>query len=346
MSSFNSSTASTEPTSDGGISNSTSNSTSTPKNLDEFLQPRKSLRFLVISDVDIPSAHLLAEKFVPDMPQFDCILCLGPFDPTNEASPVSHHHHHNITPHHGSKSAGASTHSSSSSSSSTTKENAAIVLSEMSSILASLENIVCRVVYLTTEEDSPSALMEQLHLTPNSVNIYARRMTLMSGLFVSGYTEISDNLMSSDSDHDHAEDAGSFSSVGSRTFGAAELDIDDILEVGSEKMKAAVDLMVEHSSEARAGILNSNRGVFMLNYAHAHTLNQFIFHKRELLKKSGVTMCIVPRKCGIQCIPSKIDELHIIVPPSLKKERKYVVVDLKCDSNSVWQLESSTVQDI
>lgn len=56
-------------------------------------------------------------------------------------------------------------------------------------MIASLEQIQCRVIYLPSGIDPIFSYQEQLYLTPNSVNIHARRMSLFSNLFISGFTE-------------------------------------------------------------------------------------------------------------------------------------------------------------
>lgn len=128
--------------------------------MESFLNPSafpRKIRLAVLNDVDINSASLFAEKYVPQTPQFDAIVVAGPF----------------------------ASSSSSSSSSSLTLEQIAVAQGDMASIIAQLENVVCRVIYLPAEEDPPATLLKQLHLTPNSVNIYARRMNLRGNLFIS-----------------------------------------------------------------------------------------------------------------------------------------------------------------
>lgn len=250
-----------------------------------FKQPEK-LKILVVYDVDIECVHLLTEKFVP-LPTghgFDCIMCVGPFDSRNDCDAMS--------------------------------------LSEMSSVLAALENIVCRVIYLPAEIDLPQTLTEQLHLTPNSVNIFARRVTLIQGLFVSGYTEVSDSLNTAESE---GEDGGS------RMVGA---DIDNIINAGHQQYVAAASA----TTPAAANILSSS-GIFILNYAFAHTLNQFLFHKTDVLNNAGISICVVPSKGDIQSLPAKIGDLNIISVPSLRQDRRYVVANLSFEGGT-WGLQS------
>jgi hypothetical protein len=130
-------------------------------NMEFFFQERPStVNILLVFDVDTHSASLLAERFVPSKPQFDMVIVVGPFS----RAPL------------------------------TSKEEVATTEGDIASTLAQLENIVCRVVYLSGESDPPSTLIEQLHLTPNSVNIYARKLDLREGLYISGFTETGENL--------------------------------------------------------------------------------------------------------------------------------------------------------
>ena len=57
----------------------------------------------------------------------------------------------------------------------------------MALTIAQVENIVCRVCYLATAEDPHTCREKQLHLTPNSVNIYGRSMLLADTLAIGGY---------------------------------------------------------------------------------------------------------------------------------------------------------------
>ena len=127
--------------------------------MSEYLQTyQHELNILVVYDADCRSATSLAEKFVADSPKFDAVVAIGPFC-----------HKTNVT-----------------------QEELAAAEGDMASVIAQLENICCRVIYLAGENDPPNS-----HLTPNSVNIHTRRMTLMEGLFLSGYTETNQNLKKS-----------------------------------------------------------------------------------------------------------------------------------------------------
>jgi hypothetical protein len=291
--------------------------------LAEFFQPPTSLRILAVSDVDFQSTHSLAEKFVPHMPELDCILCMGPFE-VSVKQPVM-----NV-----STAAGASS-SSSTAGNGAKNVSTGVALSEISTVLAFLENIVCRVVYLPSEDDPPSALMEQLHLTPNSVNIYARRLSLIQGLFLTGYTEVSDKM--SEQTDEYSEISGN----GVRTFGDAEQDIHDILEAGNERAQDAANTC----DSPELNKLNRKRGIFMLDYAHAHTLNQFLFHQTDVLVNSGVFVAVVPRKCGIESFPTKIGDMHIVSVPSMRKERRYVIFDVKL-VDGAWHFESCVTHEL
>lgn len=119
----------------------------------EFQNHDQGIEILVVYDINMQTADQIAEYFVSSKPKFDLIIIVGPF---NEDKALS------------------------------TNEDLAVVEGDMASIIAQLENIACRVVYLSGGNDPRKTLIEQLHLTPNSVNLYARRLALRDGLFISG----------------------------------------------------------------------------------------------------------------------------------------------------------------
>jgi hypothetical protein len=119
------------------------------------------INMLVVYDIDTRVASQLAEKFVSSTTKFDLIIILGPF--THDNKLIS-------------------------------DEDIAVAEGDMASAIAQLESISCRVVYLPGENDPLNTLIEQLHLTPNSVNLHARRLPLRDGLFITGFTETGDNL--------------------------------------------------------------------------------------------------------------------------------------------------------
>ena len=295
------------------------------------------MKLLVLSDVDVHSTYLLSEKFVPLEPTFDGILCCGPFGCSVEEVR----------------------------SASTEMENLGI--SNMSSALAALENIVCRVIYLPSEDDPPKVLLEQLHLTPNSVSIYSRRLALTENLFVTGYTEVSQRLDSDESssapgpleeDSGDWEELGSQLKVGQSWASPAELDIDDILEIGIQKSKEALELIHNSIGESIDPVSlelaeKNRRGLFVLNYVYAHTLNQFLFQKSELLQRAGINICIVnntlrddaawtDRDSIRMRMPAKLGDISIIIPYSLRRDNKYLEVDLELKAG-VWHLTSVQV---
>ena len=128
----------------------------------------EKLTALVIYEPDIHSTMVLAEKFVPNDPFFDVCIACGSF--TGENVDVSSSH-----------------------------EAAACALGDISSAIAQLENIVCRVLYLPGPLDPPELMRRQCSLTPNSVQVHGRTAQLAPGLHVAGYTEMSTTPSSSSS---------------------------------------------------------------------------------------------------------------------------------------------------
>ena len=124
------------------------------------------LTALVVFEPDAHSAKVLAEKFVRNDPFFDVCIACGSF--TCLDVDVS-----------------------------TSAEAAACVQGDISSIIAQLENIVCRVLYLPGPLDPHELLQRQCSLTPNSVQVYGRTVQLAPGLHVAGYTETNTSSSSS-----------------------------------------------------------------------------------------------------------------------------------------------------
>ena len=118
----------------------------------------EKLTALVVYEPDMHSSMMLAEKFVPNDPFFDVCIACGSFSAENIDVNSS-------------------------------VEAAACALGDISSTIAQLENIVCRVLYLPGPLDPPELLQRQCSLTPNSAQVHGRTAQLAPGLHVAGYTE-------------------------------------------------------------------------------------------------------------------------------------------------------------
>ena len=84
-----------------------------------FSNNPKKLRILVLCDVDCNSASKLAEYFIPKPPQFDCCVVCGPFTQTEIEN----------------------------------RELEAKAEGDVASVIAQLENIVCRVIYVPSDRE-------------------------------------------------------------------------------------------------------------------------------------------------------------------------------------------------
>jgi hypothetical protein len=269
------------------------------------------INVLVCYDVDTASVLSLAERFVsgPSSTTFDAIVVVGPFIHTDVYS----------------------------------KEDLATAEGDMASILAQLENISCRVIYLPAASDPPSSLVEQLHLTPNSVNIFARRLTLREGLFITGHTEVGTDLEGgpvpphmdrTDESDDELENVEVKNSTSSMAI------IREILLAGDEQqqleMKEAIATTASTASSSSSSSTSTSSsssssdpfaGIFVLNYLHVHTLNYFLFHMEDDLKASGITVCIIPC-CTEEAVrlPGTIFGKTLVVPQSLKNGGHYATL--------------------
>jgi len=132
--------------------------------MDQIFPPASALRIAVLADVDLHSVNKLAENLIPHTPQFDMVLLCGPL-----------------------------THCECE-----TAEELAAVKANIAAIVAQLETVVCRVAYLASDRDPTDVLTEQLHLTPNSVNIHARCLPLAPRLYTCGFAETRGNLQRRD----------------------------------------------------------------------------------------------------------------------------------------------------
>jgi hypothetical protein len=271
------------------------------KPIDVFLTQPTTLRFLVCSDIDAISAAKLSEKFVPLTSFYDGIIAVGPF-----------YHEQNES-----------------------KEDEAIALGEIASTVAQLENIVCRVMYLPSASDPLEMIIEQSHLTPNSVGIHGRRLNLTSDLYLMGFTEKTDTSRGPNS-----------SSVGDPRANLEEM---ENIEVVSGVSSSIIRDMLIHREEKHPNssekeseqMINRNEtGIFVLMYHFAHTLNEFLFHLNDEIENAGIDLCIITSNVTTNQggetsrIPTKFGKLSICAPRSLRQGGYYSTVELKRVGNN------------
>jgi hypothetical protein len=133
--------------------------------MDAVFPPPSKYRIVVVSDVDLNAVNAFAEKFVPTSHDFDMVILSGPL-----------------------------THRSCES-----VEDVSVLKADVAAIVAQWETVVCRVAFLGSDSDPTELLTEQMHLTPNSVNIHARYLPLARGMYLAGYAETRGNLIESTS---------------------------------------------------------------------------------------------------------------------------------------------------
>jgi hypothetical protein len=275
--------------------------------MQKFLTPPKNLRLLVCADVDIVSAARLSEKFVPLPPQFDGVVIIGPFVQT----PLN------------------------------TEEECAVALGDMASIIAQFENIVCRVIYLPSETDPPSALIEQLHLTPNSVGIHGRKLHLTKDLYVKAYTEKGDDMYEHQSNVRPMRDTDDENDIDNVEVSSG-ISISIIQDMLQDKAKDTTNES-SASSTAEEVIMSKENGVFVFNYHYAHTLNHFLFHMTEELEQANIDLCIISstKDNSATRLPKKFGKMHIAVPQSLRCGGHYTVIDMAySETEARWTTQS------
>ena len=289
-----------------------------------------SIRILVVADPDAMTASFITEKFVREFPpRFDAIIACGPFSPVKDEI--------------------------------RSLEEEATALGDMASIIAQLENIVCRVMYLAAESDPIATLAraEQLHITPNSVNIYARKLPLIQGLHVTGLTEKSSDLVGTTRGENEDEEEEDDNVRVQASLSTSEI-IDQILF--SNHSAECIDklTMEKYSLTVQASALSSSSSsssspsisaavpptptgsnIFVFNYKYAHSLSQFLFHSTDEIEASRVKLCIIPcinsSSSDALRLPSKFGNLDIAVVRSLRQTGEYLEVVCEC-VDDIWTI--------
>lgn len=250
----------------------------------------------MVSDVDLISAGKISERYVCSESRDDkifydaCIIC-GPFIHRSMES----------------------------------KEEEATALADMASIIAQFENIVCRAIYLASDNDPIRSLSEQLNLTPNSVNIHARSLPLLDGLYLSGFTE-KDSMLSVYSSGEDSDD---------ETDGY-EIQTSKSAEIIREVLTNAPAYAFPDSTSSFPP-----NGIFLLNYKYTHTLNHFLFFQNDLLQSVRIKLAIIPTPSPSPTsstgessqseplvLPKQFRGITIVSPPSLRLQGGYSVVTL------------------
>lgn len=268
---------------------------------------------LILSDVDVDSAISLAEHFVSTSPPpFDVIVLCGPLS------------HHDIT----------------------SPEMDAIATGDMASVIAHLENIVCRVLYVPSDQDPVRAATEQLNLTPNSVNLHARSLPLSSRLCISGFTE-------------RAADLNDASPQNIQRFAESEDEDEDAagMQLQSSSCATAVQQVLSSSADccfpdtqasATSEAGSSSRGsapcgVFVFNYKFAHSLNHFLFFQSDVAREACLRLLVIPSFVDSNFeFPKTHSGYSIVAPRSLRLLGGYCTAQLELQGG-VWT--ATSVQD-
>jgi hypothetical protein len=282
----------------------------------EFQSYPQQIDMLVVYDINTQTSSQLAENFIAHTPKFDVIVVIGPFTHDNRLS---------------------------------SKEDHAVAIGDMASSIAQLENISCRVVYLPGEDDPPSTLIEQLSLTPNSVNCYARRVNLRDGVFLTGFTETGDNLEKRGvpDDFDRSEESDEELEDVEVKSGISSINIiKEILlceedkneedpESEVKKMRCSSPIPNQTDGEKDADITG---GVFLFNYKFTHTLNHLLFHLKDALMNAKVNLCIIPpiTQDALR-LPATYGDMQILVPKSLVNGGNYSTVSMVKDEKFEWK---------
>lgn len=272
--------------------------------MEYFAVPETKYRFLVCSDVDNTSTTKLVEQLLFKDPEFDAIILAGPFT------------HKELT----------------------TPEEVAIMEGDIASIIAQLENLVCRVLYLPSERDPPAVRTEQLHLTPNSLNLHGRQLFLAKNLKILGFSEKNEELNTGRiprSVDRSAESDDELENVGVATGQSASI-IREMLQNAASGNSPTDPTMDATKPSILSDMEGAATGIFMLNYRYSHTLNQLLFHMGPDLEAAHVALCIIS---SADCpetsrLPVKFGKLHIAAPKSLRQGGNFLVVDIEYNAAS------------
>jgi len=283
------------------------------------------VRILVLADVCNESVAQVAEHFIPTSPQFDAVVVCGPFCFVQSQDAA-------------------------------TAEERVLIQGEIGSVLAQLENIVCRVMYLGAHGDPPAAITDQLHLTPNSVNINQRVLPLADDLFIMGFTETQANLTTSGlpPDNDRScESDDELEGVEVKSGTTSVKTIEDLLQASCKNTQGHGIGSGTFSEESQTVFANAHTpdkksaGIFALNYKFSHTLNHFLFHMPEAIENAGIKICIIPPTAGTAepaRLPTKFGNIFIAALGSLRLKGSYTIIELaKRDGEWVPSIEAKTV---
>ena len=131
----------------------------------------QEIKILCLSDVTIDDSIIVSEKLITENAHYDFCILIGPIAPTSPAI----------------KGKNKFEASSSTNLSNNQSEQEAVRIADTSYVIAQLENVVCRLAFLTGEEDHLDLKHFQMNLTPNSLNIHGRALPLIyDELFIFG----------------------------------------------------------------------------------------------------------------------------------------------------------------
>ena len=274
------------------------------------------LRLLILNDVDIDSAIALAETLISgSLLSHDAIIICGPMSHNTDLS---------------------------------SPEAEAVAIADMASVIAHLENICCRVLYVPGDLDpvKVATSIDELHLTPNSVNIHARSLPLADQLYISGFME---------KEVDLNDDSTGTNGLLEDFMGQD----DEVMttQVQSSSSSSIIEEILRQSiatcfptaqKSSPSATLSSNLdicGIFVFNYKFAHSLNHFLFFQTQLAQKANVRLLIIPSfleshgNSGSGRLNFEFPRVHnkytIAAPRSLRLDGSYMTVELVHSSTLV-----------
>lgn len=251
-----------------------------------------TMRILLCHDVDLQSAVQVSELIVTTRKTaFDLVLISGPFTAETNTIPYS-------------------------------PEEEAVRIADISSIIAQLENIVCRVLYLPSEFEPLKIRSDQQYfLTPNSHNINTNYLRLNDSMGVLGILEEEDMLTPAKLPYD---------------FDRTKDSDDELEDVVVRASPAATILEKLLTTAAQETDVKSK--LLLFNYKFPSTLNQLLFHMPDLIK--DIVLCVIIQAEGSDInLPAKIgNNMLLLSPKSMRREGLYYEIQLELNGSGAWNV--------
>lgn len=236
----------------------------------EVSYPRQ-IKGLFAGDISISKAMILADKCVRSGPMYDFIISGGKF--------LS------------SKFTGRK------------MEESAIIKADFSTALAQLENIVCRVLYQSDPSGPHDMMSNECHLTPSSLNVYARCVPLLPNLKVMAFGSTTQKCVEEGQDND---------------ISSGTLLQEDALQIFIANVE---DILVNMIADREPGVSPEHSHVILLLDFDAPFVDELLFILAGQIKEAGIKMLIVSGDIEYSCGTNTVRDVTILPLASLADDQ-------------------------